>query len=131
VKGVCREAKSLRFNRLWLAIGWSLVLLVVYLSLTPQPLEIPVDEGDKMGHTLAYAVLMLWFSQLHFVSWKRLQLGGSLIALAIALEFAQRYTGYRSFEIADMVAGGAGVVIGWCLAPPRGPAFLAYLERHL
>ena len=125
------DDQSLRFGRLWLAIGWSLVLLVVYLSLTPRPLEIPVEEGDKVGHMLAYAALMLWFSQLYFVSWKRLQVGCSLVALAIGLEFAQRYTGYRTFEVADMVAGGVGIVIGWCLAPPRGPAFLAYLERHL
>jgi VanZ family protein len=123
--------RLLRFNTLWLAIGWLLIFFVVYLSLTPQPLEIPVQEGDKIGHTLAYAVLMLWFSQLYSPPRKRLQVGCALIALAVGLEFAQRYTGYRTFEIADMVAGGAGVMIGWCVAPPRGPAFLALLERQL
>jgi VanZ family protein len=117
---------------LWLAIGWSLVLVVVCLSLTPeQPLDIPGEESDKVVHTLTYALLMVWFSQLYIVSWKRLQVGCGLVALAVGLEFAQRYTGYHTFEIADMVAGGLGVFIGWCLAPPRGPAFLAYVERHL
>jgi len=123
--------QPLRFNKVWLAIGWLLVALVIYLSLTPQPLQIPGAEGDKVGHWLAYATLMLWFSQIYDMSLERLQVACALVALAIGLEFAQRYTGYRTFEIADMVAGAAGVCVGWCAAPPRGPAFLALFERHL
>jgi hypothetical protein len=30
-----------------------------------------------------------------------------------------RQTGYRSFEYADMIADGAGIFVGWLLAPPR------------
>jgi hypothetical protein len=36
--------------------------------------------------------------------------------LGIALEFVQRGLGYRSFEIADMVADAVGVAAGYGLA---------------
>ena len=45
-----------------------------------------------------------------------------------ALEFAQGLTGYRSFEVIDMVANTLGVLIGWTIAPPRGPDLLSRLE---
>jgi VanZ family protein len=32
--------------------------------------------------------------------------------MGIALEFAQRWLGYRSFEVADMVANTVGVALG-------------------
>ncbi len=122
--------QSLRFSRLWLAIGWLLVLFVIYLSVTPAPVEIPGPEGDKAGHLLAYATLMAWFSQVYRVSSRRLQIACAFIALAVGLEFVQRYIGYRTFEIFDMLASAAGVLVGWAAAPPRGPAFLALAERR-
>jgi VanZ family protein len=53
-----------------------------------------------------------------------------MVALGIALEYAQRTTGYRSFDIADMVADAAGVAIGWLLAPPRLPNLLSWAEKR-
>lgn len=118
----------LRFHTLWLAIGWALVLTVVYLSLTPQPVSIPVEQGDKVGHLAAYAVLMLWFAQLYSPAQRRFMLAVALVALGIGLEFAQLLTETRTFEIADMLADGAGVVIGWLAAPPRTINFLIRVE---
>lgn len=118
----------LRFHALWLAIGWALVLTVVYLSLTPQPVSIPVEQGDKVGHLAAYAVLMLWFAQLYYPAQRRLVLAVALVALGIGLEFAQLLTETRTFEIADMLADAAGVAIGWLAAPPRTINFLIRVE---
>ena len=53
------------------------------------------------------------------------------MALGIALEFAQRMTGFRMFEVADMVAGALGVTLGWLLAPPRTPNLLYWCQRWL
>jgi VanZ family protein len=116
---------------IWLLIGWTLVALIVYLSLTPQPLEIPVEQGDKLGHILAYLVLMSWFSNLFEGPADRVLCAAGCIGLAVGLEFAQRWTGYRSFEYADMAAGGAGVIVAWALAPPRLPNYLHSAERFL
>ncbi|HEV8517264.1 MAG TPA: VanZ family protein [Burkholderiales bacterium] len=118
----------LRFRALWLAIGWALVLTVVYLSLTPHPISIPVEQGDKVGHVVAYAALMLWFAQIYSPSRRRLLLAVALVALGIGLEFAQLFTETRTFEIADMLADGTGVAIGWLAAPPRTINFLIRVE---
>lgn len=121
----------LRFHTLWLSIGWALVLFVVYLSLTPHLISIPVEQGDKVGHVAAYATLMLWFAQLYSHVKRRLTLAGALLALGIALEFAQLFTDTRTFEIADMLADGVGVAIGWLAAPPRTINFLSRVEAIL
>jgi hypothetical protein len=119
-------------RRAWLAVGWFGVGLVVFLSLTPTPPQ--VDLGaytDKWEHLTAYAVLMWWFCQLQLFLSGRAQIGVGLIALGIALEFAQRVTGLRMFEVSDMVAGTLGVTLGWLLAPPRTPSLLGLCQRWL
>jgi VanZ family protein len=121
---------SLRLRAAWLAIAWLLVAAVIYLSVTPQPIEIPLDEGDKYGHLIAYGTLMLWFAQLYERSARWVATLG-LIALGVALEYVQRSTGYRTFDVWDMAADAAGVLIGFALAPPRLPNFLEVAERVL
>lgn len=59
---------------------------------------------------------MFWFCQLYRNSWTRLGYAAGFIALGIALEFVQRALGYRSFEVADMIADGLGVLAGWAVA---------------
>lgn len=122
-------AGDLRVRRLWLALGWMLVLLVVYLSLTPAPIEPEIHQGDKFLHALAYLVLMSWFANLYETPVERVSLAVGFIAMGITLEFIQGWVGYRSFEVADMGAGAAGVAFGWLLAPPRAPNYLGLAER--
>ena len=119
---------SLRYRSLWLVMGWALVLAIVYFSLAPQPVSIPVEHGDKIGHLAAYAGVMLWFAQLYSGNTARLLLAGGFTALGIGLEFAQLFTATRTFELADMVADGIGVAGGWLVAPPRTINILRRLE---
>jgi VanZ family protein len=121
---------SLQFRRLWQAVGVILIGCVIYQSLTPNPIAIPASQGDKYGHVLAYATLMFWFAQLHYGVRARLGWAIAFIAMGIALEFVQRLTDYRTFELADMAADAVGVFVGWILAPPRSPLFLQYFEAH-
>jgi VanZ family protein len=115
-------------RRLWLFLSGTLVLGVIYLSLTPAPIQIPMAEGDKLGHLLAYGTLMVWFSNLYENSTTRVMLAIGFVAMGIALEFIQGWTGFRTFEIADMAANASGVCVGWALAPPRTPNFLRRIE---
>lgn len=119
-----------RLRAAWTAVAWLLVAAIVHLSVTPHPPEIPLDEGDKYGHLLAYGTVMLWFAQL-YVGRRRWLAAIGLIALGVALEYVQRWTGYRSFDVWDMAADAAGVVIGLAAAPPRLPNVLSALERLL
>lgn len=109
-------------------MGATLIAAIFYLSLTPAPIQIPVEEGDKLGHVVAYATLMLWFAEIHPALRRRLACALAFVVMGIAIEFLQRATGYRSFEVADMMADAAGVAAGWAMAPPRTPNLLRWLE---
>jgi VanZ family protein len=122
---------NIRPRQLWLVLGWLLILLVIVLSLAPVSIEVPVEEGDKFGHVAAYAALMLWFANLYETLTRRSMLAIGFVALGIALEFVQGWTGYRTFEVADMAADALGVAVGWALAPPRLPNFLQRIEKFV
>lgn len=96
-----------------IAVGWLYAAAIVFLSLTPRPPRIEVEHGDKLGHLLAYGLLMFWFCFLYRYRHTRLAYGIGWIAMGVALEFAQRATGTRSFEVADMIANSLGVLLGW------------------
>src|SRR5262245_37633075 len=118
-----------RARPFWLVVGWTLVMLVIYLSLTPAPVTLPMREGDKISHALAYMVLMSWFANLYSSMSIRAAFAAGFIVLGVILEFVQLWTGYRSFELADMAAGAFGVAAGWLTAPPRLPNYLTFSER--
>ena len=97
----------------------------------PAPPDIGVEQGDKIGHLAAYGLITLWFAQLYTGTRQRIWLAVGMVALGIAMEYAQRATGYRSFDVADMVADALGVAIGWLLAPPRLPNLLSWTEKRI
>lgn len=97
-------------------MGWAMAAAIVWLSLTPSPPTIDIDEGDKIGHFAAYGSLMFWFCLLYASIGTRLAYAALWIVMGIALEFAQGETSYRNFEVFDMFANAIGVLIGWVLS---------------
>jgi VanZ family protein len=130
VVGLRRVRRDLHRFNLWSAIGWMLIATVIYLSLTPHPIEIDIEQGDKLGHALAYFAMMMWFAQLYqrrsHAWW-----GLGFIALGIALEYLQGWSGYRDFEYLDMVADASGVTAGWLLGGTTAAHWLSRLERRI
>lgn len=100
-------------RKLLIAGGWLIAAAIVFLSLTPQPPDLDVPHGDKLGHFAAYSLLTFWFCWLYPAWNTRLAYAAGWIAMGVALEFAQGATGYRSFELADMAANSLGVLLGW------------------
>ncbi|HZM35842.1 MAG TPA: VanZ family protein [Burkholderiales bacterium] len=79
------------------------------------------EASDKVGHLLAYAALMFWFSQLYLSRSLRLIHAAIFLLMGIGLEVLQGISGLRTYEIMDMLANTAGVLLGWLaarLAPP-------------
>jgi VanZ family protein len=101
---------------LCVAAGWAMAAAIIGLSLTPSPPEIGIEEGDKIGHVAAYGALMLWFCLLYPRNGTRLAYAALWTVMGIALEFAQGETGYRSYELFDMVANATGVLSGWAIS---------------
>ncbi|MFA5081707.1 MAG: hypothetical protein WC474_04075 [Hydrogenophilaceae bacterium] len=118
---------TLSYQRLWLAIGWGLVLLVIALSLMPAPQLPQVGFNDKLGHILAYFTLMAWFGQIYC---KRLTPLLALLTLGATLEVLQGMTGYREMSGLDMLANTAGVTFGW-LFSRLVPGLLAAADARL
>lgn len=125
---------ELRLRPLWIAIGWLLVAALVWVSLTPRPPETVLftyEFGDKVGHVLAYALLMGWFVQIYHRTDTRMRFAIGLTLLGVVLEVLQWLGGVRHFEFADMGANLFGVLIGWGLALTPFDRLLSKLERHL
>jgi hypothetical protein len=123
--------QTLRLLPAWRTVGGLLIALVIYLSLTPYPIEVPIEGSDKYDHSLAYAALMFWFAQIHPSRGARIGLAIAFVLMGIALEFLQSLTDYRTFDSLDMLADAIGVGIGWLAAPPRSPNLLRYIETRI
>lgn len=124
--------RPLKYFRWWLLLGWLIVATVIYLSLTAKPpIMLPLSFGDKVGHFLAYSVLMGWFVQLFSSRSLLIVHALLLVAMGVGLEYAQGYGGRRHFEYADMVANSLGVLIGLGMLLTRWKGLLLYWERRL
>ena len=106
------------------AAGWAIAAAIVWLSLTATPPQIDLEQGDKLGHFVAYGTLMFWFCLLYQSRAARLAYAALWIAMGVGLEFIQGQLGYRTYEVYDMYANALGVLIGWAaaLALPRAVA---------
>jgi hypothetical protein len=120
----------MRYRKAWVAIGLAFVALVVYLSLTHNPVPTP-DVGFKLGHVAAYAWLMFWFSQIHRGTRARVALGLAFTAMGAVLEYVQGTTGYRTFAYSDMRDNAAGVVAGLVVALTPLGRVLPLVDRAL
>ena len=121
----------LKFKKTWITIGLGFVLLVIYLSLTPDPPDLGAPEGIKIDHVLAYTWLMLWFAQIYRSTSSRLWLAATFIGLGIALEYLQGLTDYRGFEYSDMLINSVGVALGLLLGRSVLQNGLATIETVL
>jgi VanZ family protein len=122
----------LRLFPLWFLLGGGLVAVVVFLSLTPKPPHLAQFAfNDKVGHSLAYAVLMGWFGQLYKGRWPLAFFALVFILMGISMEYLQMWGGVRDFEYADMLADGVGVVLGWGLTTSLFKGALNGVENKL
>ncbi len=125
------SSQTLKYRPLWLAVGWLLVALVVYLSLTPRPLELQFSNSDKYSHLLAYFVLMGWFQQLYPAWRSRLLLLGIFVAMGVGIEYLQGLSGVRFFDLADMAANAIGATLAWLLGWTGFSSLLLHLEQRM
>jgi VanZ family protein len=102
--------QELSLIRLWYACGAALLFAVALVSLMPAPPSIGVS--DKLSHLLTYTLLSGWFCLL---ARRRTALAFSiagLMAYGMMIELLQGMTGYRYAEWGDVLANGAGCLLG-------------------
>ena len=124
------QAIGYRYRRLWSWLGWLMVVSVLVLSL--MPLSVDLSEGrDKVSHFVAYGSLMFRFGMLFPGLRNQVISALGFVAMGIAVEYLQRMTGYRSFDVADMVANAIGVAIGWVVVQTPLRRLLQWVEGRL
>jgi VanZ family protein len=108
-------------NRKLIRIVWFLTILAVIVgSVLPsesdaiQTLE-RVPLSDKVEHVGMYA-LVVFLPAVHERRQVAMASALGAVALGVGLEFIQLLTGWRDFEIGDMIADTIGVCIGLAAA---------------
>ncbi len=117
---------------LWRGLFALALVAVIVLSLVSNDALRQVDfiGNDKIGHFLAYFVLMAFAVQLRDASadWSRAAFG--LLLMSIVLEFLQQASGLRRGDIRDVYANAAGIVTGALTAlTPARTWLLAFDKR--
>jgi len=115
--------RALRWPRFWLGLWFLAIALVVVLSLTPPPeLDAPLPPHfDKLEHFAAYSALAFGAVQLFARRSVLALVAVLLVALGIALEYAQGALthGLRERDGFDALANSLGVAAGMaCAATP-------------
>lgn len=106
---------DLKYKFFWLLIGYAIVALVVYLSLTSKPLNLNLGfaNQDKLYHALAYFTLMFWFTQIYHKKLQRGLLIVIFVSLGLLMEYLQSFSPYRTADIFDMLANSTGALLGF------------------
>lgn len=123
--------REFRRPHLWLGVWCVAIAAVVVASLVPPP-AMPVPRNfDKVEHLLGYAALAAFAAGLFEGGRAQLRAGLGLVALGIALEFAQAVTRTRMADPVDALANATGVAIGLLLALTPLATWLQRLESRL
>lgn len=128
-----KASPDLKFRFIWLAIGYSMVSLVVYMSLTSVPFDMNMSISfmDKVYHAFAYFVLMAWFAQIYHDKFQRNMIALVFVVMGITLEYLQSLDPARFSEFGDMVANTFGVTLGLCLSLTGAKNYLVKVERFI
>jgi VanZ family protein len=109
-----------------------MVAVVIVLSVSPGvPSVLDLPASDKLEHVAAYMTLMFWFCQLHREARRQFGLGVGLFALGVGLELIQGLLVFRTAELADALADGCGILMGWGVVKTRLGNVLPYLDGRL
>ncbi|MGP4845230.1 VanZ family protein [Marinobacter sp. 1Y8] len=103
-----------RMTALWRLALIGSMLVILWLATTRLDYPIPASSWDKLNHLIAFIELAI----LARLSWPRLSpayAGLAMLAYGLAIEIIQAPLAYREFSLLDLVADGAGVLIGLTL----------------
>ncbi|MDP3588113.1 MAG: VanZ family protein [Sulfuricurvum sp.] len=86
-------------------------IVIEYLALTPQHIEVLDGLWDKQNHFIAFFVLfiLLSFAYTHFSTRKKIAL---LLLVGFQIEATQYFIPGRSSSFMDIVADSIGIIIG-------------------
>lgn len=123
---------NFRFLKLWQVIGVLLVAFIITVSLMHKPpIDLPPFRfADKLGHFIAYFILMGWYVQLFHLQAQRLLLIVFFVVMGVGLEVLQGMGGVRVFEWADALANSLGALTAYLLGRTGFQYYLSRFEQR-
>ncbi|HEY2591806.1 MAG TPA: hypothetical protein VGI35_09470 [Steroidobacteraceae bacterium] len=119
----------LEFPLLWWAVGWALLLFILYSTLAPSNYVPSLHVWDKLEHAGAFFGLTLWFGGLVRRSRYPL-LAIWMLLLGAGIELAQGYMGWgRDMDVHDFYADAIGVALAFILLGAGLRHWAVYAER--
>ena len=123
--------KELKLQKFWLIIGFCYISAIFYLCLRKTAPSTPViPHFDKILHFTAYYCLMSYFSLLLKASSYK-KAFSLFVLMGVLIELLQLMSGYRSFELLDILANTTGLVAGLFTFGKFLPDVLIWLEKIL
>lgn len=74
---------------------------------------------------------MGWFGQLYVANRQQFVWALGFGVMGVVLEFLQGWSGYRTFDVVDMLADALGVLLGWWLTRGWLAGVLSRVDRAL
>ena len=126
------KAGAPQFAGLWWALGWAMVLFILYSTLAPSRYVPDLHIWDKLEHATAFFGMTFWFGGL--TPRRRFWLLGVVMsAFGAAIEVAQGTMGLgRDMDIHDWIADTCGILVALALlacVPRRQGSWLRWVER--
>ena len=106
-----------------------MLVVVAYVSLIPVPID--VAASDKLLHLITYFLLSAFFTTLVQNARSLWLVVSGLVLFGVLIEVLQGLTGYRHFEIMDMLANSLGVLSGALIRLTPAPVWFRRLEGRL
>jgi len=127
---IIEASPDLKLRSLWLVIGYLLIALVTYQSLTSNPIDMGLHffNVDKLYHALAYFTLMFWFALIYHSKFQRYLIAVVFVVMGCFFELLQSFNVNRYAEFADMIANFSGVVLGFTVTLTKAKDTLVKIE---
>ncbi len=123
--------RPLQYRRLWLALGFLGIGLMLVLSLAPNVGGPSFSGADKLEHTFGYIAMTSWFAAV-FERRGYWLLALLLLLLGIGVELAQAWMSIgRMGDWRDVVANAIGIGIALLIASLRRESWMAWVEKWL
>ena len=114
----------------WLTVGISWWALIAVFSLISPPQITMPDNIDKLYHAFSYSVLMGWWLQLFPQPRTRTLLAVVFVLFGVAIEVLQSFHPLRHFDVWDMLANSAGILLAWLLGKTSLDQLLYRFEKR-
>jgi VanZ family protein len=106
-----RARQLMALTRLWQIALIVSMIIILLLSTAHIDGPTPMTGWDKLNHLIAFMELIV-LARLGWPAQSRLGAGLAVLAFGLFVELVQAPLAHRSFSLLDIMADGAGVLVG-------------------